>query len=387
VPPDADSAEPPGALRAVLTGSAASPWPVDGCGCVACRARGTRTAPAGFRVGPVLVGRGTVTSSEGTLALTAGERFETAGVRLAALPGAAGAPPVVVAGWHDPAPRTLLWAEGAGELPAATVEAMAGAGLDVVALDLPGPGGRSDPRELAHALARLRAVDAVAAGADVVALGLTHDLHPGVLAERLARWGVRTAADGTALPASGPPRPDPARTLVLGPASSGKSVLAEDLLAAEPAVVYAATGRRPDPGDEAWARRVAAHRDRRPPWWATEETADLVALLGRGGPPMLVDALGTWVAAVMDAAGAWDDAPGWREEVEGAVDAVVAAWRQTRRRVVAVGEEVGWGVVPADRGVTAFREVLGGLSQRLAAQSEQVLLVVAGRAVELGTAQ
>ena len=96
-----------------------------------------------------------------------------------------------------------------------------------------------------------------------------------------------------------------------------------------------------------------------------------------------MDSLGTWVTATMDAAGAWDDAPGWREQVEGAVDAVVRAWRQTRRRVVAVGEEVGWGVVPADRGVAAFGEVLGGLSQRLAASSEQVLLVVAGRAVEL----
>ena len=49
--------------------------------------------------------------------------------------------------------------------------------------------------------------------------------------------------------------------------------------------------------------------------------------------------------------------------------------------------EVGWGVVPAERGVAAFREVLGGLSQRLAAQSEQVLLVVAGRTAELGTGQ
>jgi adenosylcobinamide kinase/adenosylcobinamide-phosphate guanylyltransferase len=87
----------------------------------------------------------------------------------------------------------------------------------------------------------------------------------------------------------------------------------------------------------------------------------------------------------MEAAGAWDDAPGWHEQAEDAVDAVVRAWRQARRRVVAVGEEVGWGVVPADRRTAAFREVLGGLAQRLADNSEQVLLVVAGRALELGT--
>ena len=106
-------------------------------------------------------------------------------------------------------------------------------------------------------------------------------------------------------------------------------------------------------------------------------------LLQEPGPPLLVDALGTWVAAAMDRAGAWNDAPGWRAEVEGEVDAVVAAWRQARRRVVAVGEEVGWGVVPAEPGVAAFREVLGGLARRLAEQSEQALLVVAGRTVTL----
>jgi adenosylcobinamide kinase/adenosylcobinamide-phosphate guanylyltransferase len=176
----------------------------------------------------------------------------------------------------------------------------------------------------------------------------------------------------------------PVRTLVLGPASSGKSAVAEDLLAAEPAVDYAATGPAPRPEDASWALRVAAHRARRPAWWTTHETTDLAGLLTRPGPPLLVDALGTWVAATMDAARAWDDAPGWREEVQEAVDAVVSAWRQTQRRVVAVGEEVGWGLVPPDAGSAAFREVLGGLTQALAAQSERVLLVVAGRSVELG---
>ncbi|MGZ4613569.1 MAG: bifunctional adenosylcobinamide kinase/adenosylcobinamide-phosphate guanylyltransferase, partial [Kineosporiaceae bacterium] len=118
-------------------------------------------------------------------------------------------------------------------------------------------------------------------------------------------------------------------------------------------------------------------------WWDTDETGDVSRLLAEPGPPLLLDALGTWVAAAMDRAGAWHDAPGWRARVEGEVDAVVAAWRQTERRAVAVGEEVGWGVLPADAGIAAFREVAGDLAQRLAAESELVLLVVAGRVVEL----
>ena len=374
-----------------IAGSAGEPWPVEGCGCVACRtgATGTR-APTALAVGPGVLSGGVLTMPDAVRALVAGAGLAVGDVRLAALPAPSGAPPAVVVAW--PARRgvrTVLWAEGPGDLTDAAVGALAGAGLDAVALDLRDADGRPEPRRLAHALARLRAADAVRAGVDVVALGVTHDLSPGVLATRLGRWGARVAADGSTLPASeARPMPvAPARTLVLGPASSGKSALAEDLLAAEPSVVYAATGPLPGPGDEAWARRVAVHRERRPPWWVTHETPDLPALLRTPGPPLLVDSLGTWVAGAMDAAGAWQDAPGWREQVEDAVDAVVRAWRQARRRVVAVGEEVGWGVVPAERGAGAFREVLGALAQRLADASEQVLLVVAGRAVELGTAR
>jgi adenosylcobinamide kinase / adenosylcobinamide-phosphate guanylyltransferase len=373
-----------------IAGSAGEPWPVEGCGCVACRtaAPGRSPAPAALAVGPGVLSRGVLTVSGTARALVPGSGVLVGDLRLAALPGPPGGPPAVVVGWPDgPVVRTVLWAEGPGDLADPVVEALAGTRLDGLALDLRGAEGRPEPRRLAHALARLRAVDAVAPGADVVALGVTHDLHPGVLATRLRRWGARVATDGSPLPSpQGPVPTPPARILVLGPASSGKSALAEDLLAAEPSVVYVATGPLAGPADEAWARRVAAHRERRPSWWATQETRNLPALLASPGPPLLVDSLGTWVAGTMDAAGAWDDAPGWREQVEGAVDAVVTAWRQTRRRVVAVGEEVGWGVVPAERGTAAFREVLGALAQRLAEESEQVLLVVAGRAVELGAA-
>jgi adenosylcobinamide kinase/adenosylcobinamide-phosphate guanylyltransferase len=341
---------------------------------VACRSGSA--AAAGLRIGGVLVAGGRVDG----FPLEPGDRHEVDGVRVIGLPGAASDRPVVVVGAPD---ATVLWAEGPGALPDATVDALADAGLDAVAIDLRGDDGRPEPRHLAHTLARLRAVRALAPGADVVALGRTHDLHPDLLERRLAPWGARVAPDGSALPDPGVTPPALPRTLVLGPASSGKSAFAEDLLAAEPAVVYAATGPAPGGGDPDWTARVLAHRARRPGWWRTDETGDLAGLLAQPGPPLLLDALGTFVAAAMDRAGAWDDAPGWRRAVEGEVDAVVEAWRGARRQVVAVGEEVGWGVVPADRGVAAFREVLAGFAQRLAEQSERVVLVVAGRTVEL----
>lgn len=393
-PPDAGVA-PSGDV--VVEGSAGTTWPVPGCGCVACRSARAPARPAALRVGGLLLAGGGVSDAGGTMHLAAGGRHETGGVRVVALPGppGPGAPPALVAHVPDVGQVagtgggrvTLLWAEGPGRLPEASLDALRGAALDAAALDVRDADGRPDPIVLAHAVARLRAVGALAPGAVVVAIGLGHDLAPAPAAQRLARWGARIVPDGTPLPLRVPPQASapetPWRTLVLGAAASGKSAVAEDLLAAEPEVLYAATGPAPGPADVAWAERVRAHRGRRPAWWATDETGELARLLRAPGPPLLVDALGTWVAAAMDRAGAWDDAPGWRAEVEGDVDAVVAAWRQARRRVVAVGEEVGWGVVPAEPGVAAFREVLGGLARRLAEQSEQALLVVAGRTVAL----
>ncbi|HVN11983.1 MAG TPA: bifunctional adenosylcobinamide kinase/adenosylcobinamide-phosphate guanylyltransferase [Kineosporiaceae bacterium] len=370
----------------MVLGSAAEPWPVPGCACVACRS-GTPASATSLRVGEVDLLEGRVTTPDGPVALRAGERYASGDVRIAALPGPSPDHPVLVVGLPGPS-RALLWSAGSGDLPDGTLAALAGAGLDGVAIDVRAAGGRPEPRHLAHTLARLRTAGALAPGCDVIAIGLTHELAPEVLTRRLGWWGARIAVDGEPFPAAPPGRsPEPLRTLVLGPASSGKSAVAEDMLAAQPQVLYAATGPRPDAEQQAagdgWADRVAAHRARRPAWWATDETGDLARLLEQTGPPLLVDALGTWLAAAMDRAGAWDDAPGWRSRVGGEVDALVAAWRQTRRRVVAVGEEVGWGVLPADGGIAAFRELLGGLARRLAGESEQVVLVVAGRVQEL----
>jgi len=108
-----------------------------------------------------------------------------------------------------------------------------------------------------------------------------------------------------------------------------------------------------------------------------------VTALGVAGAPLLVDSLGTWVAEMLDRCGGWDDVPGWGERFGAEVAALVTAWRNTPRRVVAVGEETGWGVVPESASGRRFRDALGLLTQRLAAESERVLLVTAGRVVPL----
>ncbi|MGH8869380.1 MAG: bifunctional adenosylcobinamide kinase/adenosylcobinamide-phosphate guanylyltransferase [Actinomycetes bacterium] len=190
------------------------------------------------------------------------------------------------------------------------------------------------------------------------------------------------------LPTRTPPvRPPAARTLVLGGARSGKSAEAERLLAAEPAVTYVATaGRREDDAD--WQARVAAHRARRPEAWRTLESTDLVPLLRDATQPVLVDCLTLWLTAVLDECGAWDGSsesapPGVHSAVDARVEGLVAAWCAAPVPVVAVSNEVGWGVHPETASGRLFRDLMGRLNARVAAESEQVLLVVAGRVLAL----
>ena len=165
------------------------------------------------------------------------------------------------------------------------------------------------------------------------------------------------------------------RTLVLGGSRSGKSAYAESLLAGRDDVVYLATSPT-GTGDAEWAARVAAHRERRPAGWSTLETTRPSDLLRPG--TFLVDSVTTWVAALMDETGVWDDHDGALDRLATRCDALVNAWVMTPAHVVAVSDEVGLGVVPETRSGRLFRDTLGTVNQRLAATADQVWFVVAG---------
>ena len=187
-----------------------------------------------------------------------------------------------------------------------------------------------------------------------------------------------------------PRRGKPFRVLILGGARSGKSVTAERLLAARNRVEYVATGPVPDVADPDWADRVRMHRQRRPAHWTTLETRDLEGVLAgpetppaRLATPVLVDCVSTWLAGVMEDCGLWDGAPGADKKLADRVDGLIGAWRSTRRHVVAVSNEVGSGVVPATASGVRFRDELGVLNARIAAECEQVWLCTAGIARRL----
>ncbi len=173
-------------------------------------------------------------------------------------------------------------------------------------------------------------------------------------------------------------------TLVTGPARSGKSRHAEDLLSRHREVTYLATGPRPGTDTE-WARRVEEHQRRRPAGWTTVESLDVAGTVRSARSPLLVDCLGTWLTGIIDTSG-WDDLDAARVAVTAARDDLVAALAATNIPVVLVTNEVGWGVVPATVSGRFLQDELGRVNASVSARADAVHLVVAGRVLDLSTA-
>ena len=174
-------------------------------------------------------------------------------------------------------------------------------------------------------------------------------------------------------------------TLVTGPVRSGKSRHAEDLVADHDDVTYVATGRRADASDPEWSRRVEDHRTRRPATWRTVETTDVVRVLDAATGPVLVDCLGTWLTALVDAAG-WDDLDAARAIVRDRAAGLVESLCAATVPVVVVTNEVGWSLVPTTASGRFFQDELGRLNALVSGAAAHVHLVVAGRVVDLGDA-
>jgi adenosyl cobinamide kinase/adenosyl cobinamide phosphate guanylyltransferase len=122
--------------------------------------------------------------------------------------------------------------------------------------------------------------------------------------------------------------------------------------------------------DEDFAVRIARHRARRPASWSTVEVGgELAAILRTTRGSVLVDALGTWLAR--------------HERFDADVVAVCRALGARDGDTVVVSDEVGLGVHPSTEAGRHFRDALGTVNRAVADVADRVLLVVAGRVLDL----
>ena len=162
---------------------------------------------------------------------------------------------------------------------------------------------------------------------------------------------------------------------MLGGARSGKSAFGEGLargLAGED-VLYVATAVVSD-GDGELSRRVRAHRERRPAGWG------LLELSGGGLDPLLEAARGRG-AVLFDSVTLWVSARMYAEEDASTLEELDLFLRRARALpvpVILVSDEVGLGLVPESAEGRRFRDLLGGVNQRVAAAADEVHLCVAG---------
>ncbi len=167
---------------------------------------------------------------------------------------------------------------------------------------------------------------------------------------------------------------DASVVLILGGVRSGKSRYAQQLADPFGRVTFIATAQRRD--DEEMHRKIARHRAERPANWLTvEEPLNLAAAIDTAAPTsdtILIDCLTLFAANLLEA----------HAEDEAAIERHIAALLQSlaspRCTVLVVSNEVGSGVVPAFALGRRFRDLLGEINQRLAAQAQTVTLLIAG---------
>lgn len=166
--------------------------------------------------------------------------------------------------------------------------------------------------------------------------------------------------------------------LVTGPARSGKSEWAETLaVESQKSIIYIATARV-DPKDPEWQDRIEKHKKRRPRDWNIQEVpvelSEAIATHSHEDSCLLIDSLGTWVANLLET-----NEAGWQKQQQ----VLLESLSQAKGDAILVGEETGWGVVPAFPAGRLFRDRLGSLVRKVGAIANPVYLVAGGHVLNL----
>jgi adenosylcobinamide kinase / adenosylcobinamide-phosphate guanylyltransferase len=160
-------------------------------------------------------------------------------------------------------------------------------------------------------------------------------------------------------------------TLICGGARSGKSSEALKKGMTYKRVAFVATC---EARDDEMRQRIAAHKSARPRHWKTfEEPRDLEVLLGKikGTDLVIIDCL-TLLVSNLFLQGAS------RTSIEARAKAIMLIGKKQPFDLVLVSNEVGLGIVPANRLGRDFRDAAGSVNQIIAKHADEVIFMVCG---------
>ena len=161
--------------------------------------------------------------------------------------------------------------------------------------------------------------------------------------------------------------------LITGGCRSGKSTFGISLAERDYArKVFLATA---EALDAEMQERIKKHKGKRGSGWQTvEEPIEIAKVFkehSQEADVILLDCITLWISNLMMKN--WDT-----RKIFSYVDAMLKSTKSISPEVILITNEVGWGIVPANKLARDFRDIAGTVNQRIAGAAESVVLLVSG---------
>lgn len=166
--------------------------------------------------------------------------------------------------------------------------------------------------------------------------------------------------------------------LVLGGARSGKSTFALKLAQKyKKNVAFVATCQALD---KEMSQRISLHKKNRPKEWDTfEECTDISSLLSEISSNykcIIIDCL-TLLVSNLYLSGITE------KSIEAKITTVLKTIKRTKTTCIIVSNEVGLGIVPANKVAREFRDIAGRINQLFAREADEVFFTVSSIPVKI----
>jgi adenosylcobinamide kinase/adenosylcobinamide-phosphate guanylyltransferase len=168
--------------------------------------------------------------------------------------------------------------------------------------------------------------------------------------------------------------------LIIGGARSGKSRLAQELaLESGGDILFVATA---EAGDEEMKQRIEKHRKARPSAWVTlEATTHIGSQITKNigsAKTVVIDCITLLLNNIFQQFDEAADENLIEEAVLTEIKELIDCQEHVAASFIIVSNEIGLGIVPADRISRLYRDLLGRANQMLAEHADEVYMLLAG---------